>query len=40
MWVLSLFYIVYRIVEEEFGTSGKFVFWLALFVILSLMGVH
>lgn len=38
MWVLSLFYCTYKIIEESFGTKGTLVFWIVLFAILAMLG--
>ena len=38
MWVLSLFYCTYKIVEESFGTKGTLIFWIVLYAILAMLG--
>lgn len=38
MWVLSLFYYTYKIIEESFETKGTLIFWIVLFAILAILG--
>lgn len=35
---LSLFYCIYKIIEESFGTEGTLIFGVVLFAILTMLG--
>ena len=38
MWVISLIYCIYKMIEESAGTGGALLFLLILAVILAIMG--
>lgn len=38
MWVISLIYCIYKMIEESVGTGGALLFLFILIVILAIMG--
>ncbi len=38
MWVISLIYCIYKMIEESAGTGGALLFLFILIVILAIMG--
>lgn len=38
MTVLSVLYIAYRLIEEQFEEKGVVVFWVVLLVLLAIIG--